>query len=281
MSSNKIDLHTHTIYSDGELTPDELINLALLKNIKTLAITDHDTIEGLKAITNKNLKVIPGIELSTDIAKGKFHLLGYNLDIENEYLNQEMDKIRNNSIYYTMSLLAKLAEMYHITFDETEVLKLLNKKGYIGRPHVAKLCVKYDYANTIKESYKLYLNEVNNYFHNTYKSRSFMENIELIKRAGGIPVLAHPYTLRKDYNELKDYLYYLTTNGLEGIEVYHSNHTPQMINDFKKLADYYNLLITVGSDYHGPILKPQIKIGSGIDNNIIQNEKLKILERLK
>ena len=164
MSSNKIGHHTHKIYSDGELTPDELINWALLKDIKILAITDHDKIEGLKAITNKNLKVIPGIELSTDITKGKFHLLGYNLDIENEYLNQEMDKIRNNSIYYTMSLLAKLAEIYHITFDETEVLKLLNKNGYIGRPHIAKLFVKYDIAHTRKEIYYLYYNDFINFF---------------------------------------------------------------------------------------------------------------------
>lgn len=279
-----IDLHTHSCYSDGEYTPNDLIRKAKNKGISVLAITDHDTVLGNKNITLSKqemtgIKVIPGIELSAKVSKGQMHILGYNIDINNQDLNKKTKELKQSSFYAVMAILVQIKKDYGITFSEEEILNILNSNGNIGRPDIAKLFVKHSYTETIKEAFEEYLIDANEKISTIKKGISSKECIDLIKRANGIAVLAHPKTLKCSNAELELIIKELKDKGLDGIEAYHSSHTREEINTYIHLANKYNLLISGGSDYHGPLIKPKIELGSGINNNI-KDKKLTIIKRL-
>lgn len=279
-----IDLHTHSCYSDGEYTPNDLIRKAKNKGISVLAITDHDTVLGNKNITLSKqemtgIKVIPGIELSAKVSKGQMHILGYNIDINNQDLNKKTKELKQSSFYAVMAILVQIKKDYGITFSEEEILNILNSNGNIGRPDIAKLFVKHSYTETIKEAFEEYLIDANEKISTIKKGISSKECIDLIKSANGIAVLAHPKTLKCSNAELELIIKELKDKGLDGIEAYHSSHTREEINTYIHLANKYNLLISGGSDYHGPLIKPKIELGSGINNNI-KDKKLTIIKRL-
>lgn len=286
-SKKLIDLHTHTKYSDGNLSPDELIKLAIKKRISTLAITDHDTIEGIKQV-NKNdflivesgIKIINGIELSAKVSKGRMHILGYGIDLENKGLNKKMEELQNNSINSVLSIIEQIKRDYGITFSYQELKELVNAPHNIGRPDIAKLCVKNGYAKTIQEAFDLYLIEAHKKTRRNNKGLSYKECINLILNSGGIPVLAHPYSLELSEKELLLLTKEMITNGLQGIEVYHSNHTKEQTKFYLEIAHKYNLLISGGTDYHGKTIKPNIELGTGKNENVMIR-KLSILNHLK
>jgi predicted metal-dependent phosphoesterase TrpH len=275
MNNKLIDLHSHTTYSDGELTPQELIHLAIENNIGILAITDHDTLQGIKKIdredekvTESKIKIIDGIELTSYVEKGLMHILGLNIDKNNKELNEQMDRLRNNSISRMKSYLEQMKKDYNIKFKEEEVNKLLNTPRNIGRPDLAKLCVKYGYAKSVPDAFEKYLKDVYNKTRTPSNRLLYKECIELINKANGIPVLAHPKSLELTEQELEELLQDMIKCGLKGIEVYHSSHSKEEKELFLKLANKYNLLVSGGSDYHGPITKPHISIGTGENKNL-------------
>lgn len=162
-----IDLHTHSCYSDGEYTPNELILKAKKEGITTIAITDHDTILGNKNITltkeeKTGIKIVSGIELSAKTSSGQMHILGYNIDINNQALNDKTIELKNNSLYSILGILVQIKKDYNITFSTEEILTILNSKGNIGRPDIAKLCIKYNYVSSVKEAFDKYLTPANN-----------------------------------------------------------------------------------------------------------------------
>jgi len=279
-----IDLHTHTNYSDGELTPEKLIRLAMKNKVETLAITDHDTIEGLKSIDYSMqelnyITLIPGIELSAKVNKGTLHILGYNIDINNEALNQKLDEIRTNNANRIISILEQIKKDYNIIFSHEDLRSLFTANHNLGRPDIAKLCIKYGYATSVQDAFDKYLKEVNNKIRGKNKGLSYQECISLILNSGGIPVLAHPKTLELSKEELIKLVKEMISNGLQGIEVYHSTHTKEEVNLYLNIAKQYNLLTSGGSDYHGPIVKPDIELGTGKNNNL-KIKRLTLLDEI-
>lgn len=263
-----IDLHTHTIYSDGDLIPDEIINLASSKNLKTISITDHDNVLAYQHITdNKDIQLIPGVELSAAVDKGRMHILGYGIDTRDEKLNKVLTNLKESNIEYFLMLVDYLKKK-GIIINSKDISLIINRIGDVGRPDLAKLLIDYGYVETVNEAFDKYLIEANDKLINNKKMLSQEECLDLIKSAGGIPILAHPITLKQKYVELKHTIEKLKSMGLMGIELYHSNYTNEDIELFIKLIYEYELLYSGGSDYHGPITKPDIEIGTGKNNNL-------------
>lgn len=279
---NLIDMHTHSSYSDGELNPDELIIKAKNEGISTIAITDHDTILGIKNITvdpNRiGIKIISGIELSAQVPVGSMHILGYGIDVNNEALNQKLKEIHNRNLYAIMAIICQLKKDYDIVFTTEEILEILNLERNIGRPDIARLLIKYGYVSSVKEAFQKYLIEAYNCCGKITKGIPKEECIKLIKNAGGLAVLAHPITLEKDPQELDLCIRELVEYGLDGIEVFHSEHSHKNIEEYICLANKYNLLVSGGSDYHGENTKPDIELGRGKNN--IKIKQLTLIDRI-
>ena len=285
-SEKTIDMHTHTNYSDGDLSPEKLIRLAIDKRIGTLAITDHDTIEGIKKvnrnediIVDSGIEIINGIELSAKTDKGRMHVLGYGIDLNNKALNKKMIDLRDNSINSVLSIMEQIKRDYGIRFGYDDIKELVNANHNLGRPDLAKLCVKYGYATTSQDAFDKYLRDAYNRTRQTSKELQYQECLELITNSGGIPVLAHPKSLELSEKEFLILLKEMISCGLKGIEVYHSSHSKEEMDYYLEIANQYGLLISGGSDFHGKSVKPDIELGTGKDNNI-KIKKLSLLDKL-
>ncbi len=269
-----IDLHTHSTHSDGTKTPSDLLNLAKEQNITVYAITDHDDIEGSKklvSLPHEGITIYSGVELSAKIDKGQMHILGYNIDLENNDLNEKLKELKENSKHNIMLYVKQLKEDYNIELPKEDIDTILNREGNIGRPLLALLLIKYGYVESVSEAFDKYLGDEKVRKYKMWITKE--ECIKLILDAGGIPVLAHPFTLKMTNKELKNELNYLVSLGLKGIEVIHSKGNAEQREFYKELAKEFNLITTGGTDYHGPEVKPNIKLGTGIENNVNITEK--------
>ena len=263
-----MDLHSHTIYSDGDMTPKQVVEKAKAIGLTDIAITDHDIIEGLKTLTEEDLKdinFIYAVELTAKAKKGRMHILGYNIDIYDEFLNEKLNN--RNDVYNFMLYVEGLKEIFNITFKEEEIKEITTRIGNIGRPDLAKLLLKHNYVSTIKEAFDKYLNVVMDNCRDKKHGYTKEECIEMIIEAGGIPVLAHPISLDLTKEELIDELKYLKSIGLMGIETRHIHHSLEYTKMLEEIAEELNLFTTGGTDYHGSI-KPDVKLGTGINNNV-------------
>ena len=285
-SDKIIDLHTHTNYSDGDLSPSELIRLAIEKRIGIIGITDHDTLDGIKKvdksdslIVDSGIQIIDGIELSAKVSKGRMHILGYGIDINDGNLNKKMGELKDNSINSVLSIMEQIKRDYGIVFRYDDIKELVNSKHNLGRPDLAKLCVKYGYASSIQDAFDKYLIEARNKTRSTSKGLPYEECIELILQSKGIPVLAHPKSLELSEKEFLILLKEMINFGLKGIEVYHSSHTEEEIKYYLEIANKFNLLISGGSDYHGSIVKPDIDLGTGKNN--LKIKSLSLINNIK
>ena len=263
-----IDLHIHTLYSDGDKTPKQIIQMAKEIGLTTISITDHNIISGIQTLTEKDLEgieFIPGVELSAKTDKARIHILGYGIDVNNKELNQKLDDrvdIKNILLYCRY-----LEKIFNIYFSQNDINTLISTTGNIGRPELAKLLIKYGYAKDIDEAFDKYLNPVVEECRDLKAGYTKEECIKMILEAGGIPVLAHPISLKLEEKELIEELKYLKSIGLKGIETKHIHHTKEYTNMLEKIADDLGLLKTGGTDYHGEI-KPNVKLGSGVNNNV-------------
>lgn len=279
----KVDLHIHSTYSDGELTPMQLLNLCYDKDMKIISITDHNSIMGAKeAITlnpYKNIKVIPGIEINAKYTGGEQHILGYNIEIDNKDLNNICKLIVEDNLRRIKSLVANLKSIYGISFKDEELQDVYNMVGNIGRPEIAKLCLKHGYVKTIQEAFDKLFIPIKDKTVKRQVDLSAKECIEYIINAGGVASLAHPITLNKDTKDLKEYIKELKTYGLSAIEVYHSLHSAQYSNNLLKIAKELNLLCSAGSDYHGVLVKPNIFVGE-YNKKDLKEEDITILSKI-
>lgn len=285
-NANLIDLHMHTNHSDGELSTFELIEHCIDKNIKVMAITDHDTIDGIKElpkcdrlIKQSGIKIINGIELTAKYYVGRMHILGYGIDPNNEELNNKMIELKSNSLNSVLSILEQIKRDYDIRFNYNDIREIVNADHNIGRPDIAKLLIKYGYADSVKEAFDKYLIDAYNKIYEYRKGLSYQECIELIKNCDGIPVLAHPNSIEVSNKELLILIKDMIRYGLMGIEVYHSNISMEQSALYSQFANDLNLYITAGSDYHGKYCKPDVEVGIG-KGNISINE-LSIIKKLK
>lgn len=266
--SELIDLHIHSIYSDGDNTPDEIIKKAIESNVKTISITDHDTVLAYQNLKPQNfVEIIPGIELSAQDDIRKMHILGYGIDPHHEKLINATKKLRQNNIE-SLLLINDYLKKVGVYINDDNILSLTNREGNVGRVLLAKLLVEYGYSRTIKEAFNNYLVEAKEKTKSMIKKPSYKECLELIIRSGGIPILAHPYTLKLSDNELEKLVKEMMCYGLMGLEVYHSNQDAAKTKNYFKLIHKYDLLYSGGSDYHGSITKPEIEIGYGREKRL-------------
>lgn len=280
-----IDMHVHTNYSDGQFSPDEVIQLAINAGIGIVAITDHDTLDGIKKVDrNKDfikesgINIVNGIEISTHSDTGTMHILGYDIDLDNEALNDKLNAIRTNRLNSTLAVMEQVRRDYGITFSYSDIIDLVNSR-HVGRPNLAKLCIKYGFSDNISDAFEYFLNPAKEKTRKYSRNLFYPEVFKLVKDAGGIVILAHPKTLKLDNYNLDKLIFNMKEYGLDGIEVFNSIHSLDDVNYYKYLADKYNLLVSGGTDFHGPLIKPDIEIGTGYGN--IKIKSLSLIDELK
>lgn len=260
------DLHIHSNFSDGKLTPRQIFEIVKGIGLTGFSITDHDTIgaidECLFLVNEYNIDFIPGIELSTDYNGFEVHLLGYFIDHKNKFLSEFLKKFKNARLTRAQEIINILKNMnYDISLEEV-IVEAGNNYDSIGRPHIARLLVKKGYYKEIQEVFKILLNKNRPAYVERYKI-SLLDAIELINVVKGIPVLAHPLGLDGmcRNSEFEQFLKTLTLNGLKGVEVYHPMHSLEDEKYLKVLAEKYGLVVTGGSDCHGNIKDNKYQIG--------------------
>ncbi len=240
-----IELHTHTTYSDGILTPQQLVARAAKNGVKALAITDHDTIHGwdeaIAAAKSSDLEIVPGVELSTVHNGRSLHILGYYP--QRKLLEEPLAERLAGRKRRAKQMVANLEEMgYPLKLDGLE------GNMAVGRPHIASAMIRAGYVNSNQEAFERFLGEDRPaYVH--YEKFSIQEGISLILECGGIPVWAHPYLFRG--GKVEEVLPELLAAGLMGLEVYHPHHGNNKVNRLKELCKEHKLLMTGGTDYHG------------------------------
>lgn len=274
-----IDLHLHTTASDGVMTPSEIVNYAKNKGLLAMAITDHDTIEGLEEGLFEGerigLEVIPGIEISAEHSPGSMHLLGFFIDIHHPTLKERLGYLQRARAERNPKMVEKLKKLgIDITFDE--VLKA-SGGGQVGRPHFAQVLLEKGYVRSFQEAFDRFLKKGASAY--VEKMRfSAEESIRFINEANGVAVLAHPNTLQLNgYSELENLILRLVKRGLKGIEAYYPEHSALEVAQYKTLAERHGLLVTGGTDYHG-IEKNGLDIGVGrgemkLPYSIVENLK--------
>ncbi len=244
-----VDLHLHSTASDGKLTPAELVAKAAGRGLTVIALTDHDTSDGVApalaaAQNHPGLRLIPGVEISTDLPEGEAHVLGYFIDFTSDELAAQLQHFRDSRQGRARGMIAKLAELgLPVAWER---VKEIAGEGSIGRPHLARAMLEKGYVTTFEEAFDKYIGHGGP----AYVAREKMtpaEAVALVLRARGLPVLAHPFTVADPEAMVRD----LKPAGLIGLEVYYKDYTPEQIAELTDLAEKYGLITTGGTDYHG------------------------------
>lgn len=259
-----IDLHAHTTASDGSLSPTQLVRLARDSGLGAVAITDHDTIdgvaEGLAAGDEAGFEVVPGVELSTDLRGKTVHILGYFIDCRNEHLAEKLAWAQRVRAERNDRIVARFNEMgIALTLDE---VRAEAGSDVVGRPHFARVLFNKGAVASVQEAFDVYLDRKGKAYVPKFRFTP-EESVSLIIRAGGLPVLAHPGLYKWSPLELDEAVRDLVELGLVGLEVFYSTHLPAQVLIFNDIARRYGLLPTGGSDYHGQT-KPDIRLGTGL-----------------
>lgn len=279
-----IDLHVHSNVSDGTLTPKEVVALAIESGLSAIALTDHDTTNGVeeaiayaKELTGDDgsFTVIPGIELSASYKGEDIHILGLYIDYTNLTLNTTLSEVAAERYQRNEKMCANLRMAgIQITMED---LLAGSKDAVITRAHFAKYLLNNGYVSSMKEAFTKYLSPSGPY----YVSREYLtpkDAIDLIKNAGGIPILAHPLLYHLSPNQLDALVSSLTSFGLEGIEAIYSQNSGLDESYLRSLARKYNLCVSGGSDFHGSV-KPDISIGTGRGNLVVLESVLEDIKK--
>ena len=244
-----IDLHLHTLASDGRLTPTELIQLVAKQGLKTISITDHDSTEGLaEAYEAANefpgMRIIPGIEMSADIPGDEVHILGYFLEYTDADFQTKLTEFRRGRVERAQMMVEKLDSLgVHV---EWERVMHFAGDGAVGRPHIALAMVEAGYVDEPKGAFAEYLGR-NGLAYAERPKMTPAEGVEMIRQVGGVPVLAHPTFM----NDMEAGISSLKQVGLLGMEVYYARYDDDTVRHLARLAKEYDLIPCGGSDYHG------------------------------
>ena len=260
-----IDLHTHSLMSDGSMTPAEVVREAKNAGLAAIALSDHDTVDGVREAMAEGKKlgveVVPAIEFSVQ-SETETHILGYYIDIENPKLLETLERVIETRRFRNRETCRKLNELgFDITLAEAEAIA---PNDFIGRAHFAKLLADKGYTKSVSEGFKLYL-ENGKYAYCGKQTLTDEEAVRLIKDCGGVACVAHLHLTKKSDDELREFLTRLKACGLDGIEGYYTEYTPEMQTKYQTLAKELGLIISGGTDFHAK-MKPHISIGTGLGN---------------
>jgi predicted metal-dependent phosphoesterase TrpH len=243
-----VDLHTHTTASDGTLSPRELVRAAARRGVRVLAVTDHDSTDGLRdaldeAEHHRPLTIVPGLEINCDVPGAEVHVLGYLVDHEAAWFQDFLREQRAERVARVHRIAARLAEL-GLPIDPAEVFAIV-KEGSAGRPHVAQVMVQRGYVKSVREAFDRYLH-VNGPANVPRKRLTPAEAVRIIRRARGVPVFAHPGLVDRDA-----LIPELIEAGLLGIEAIYAEHSAAQTAYYQDLCRRHGLVATGGSDYHG------------------------------
>ena len=245
----KADLHVHSTASDGRYSPAEIIRKAAEVGLTIIAISDHDTVNGIPDALSAarefpQLRVIPAVEISTDIPNGEAHVLGYFIDYTNQDFKASLEQMRNSRLERAHKMVEKLRVMgFGI---EWRRVREIAGNSTLGRPHIAQALLEKGYIESFKEAFSKYIGHGGP----AYVEREKLtpaEAVQLVLKANGLPVLAHPLTVPDPEPTVKE----LKAFGMVGIEVYYADYPFEKVSSLLNLANKYNLIPTGGSDYHG------------------------------
>ncbi|MCI5146573.1 MAG: PHP domain-containing protein [Candidatus Electrothrix sp. AR3] len=247
-----IDLHTHSVYSDGTATPEELIRMAASYDLKGFALTDHDTVEGVRKAMQLGLehgvKVISGLEVSARHGNNPVHILGYGIDPANRELERWLGKLQQGRAERNRQIIEKLTGM-GISVSNQEI-EQLSRYGQTGRPHIARLLIKKGYVKNMNQAFNIYLGRNKPAWCRRF-AYSATETIAIIHQAGGVAVLAHPGSIDTSFKAQPQIIRELAMRHLDGLEIYYPGHSRKTIKRLRGLARQHGLMGTGGSDYHG------------------------------
>jgi predicted metal-dependent phosphoesterase TrpH len=259
---SRVDLHIHSNASDGRYSPAEVVRKSAEAGLVAIALTDHDTVDGIvpaleAARAFPQLKVLPGVEINTDVPRGEAHVLGYFIDYTHLELLATLGKMRASRQERAQKMIAKLKNL-GMPVDWERVREIAGTDA-IGRPHIAQVMLERGYISSIKEAFTKYIG----WGGPAYVERAKVtpvEAVELILRASGLPVFAHPLTVQDPEAMVAQ----LKAKGLVGIEAYYDSYPGTEVNSLLKLTKKYSLIATGGSDYHGLDDSAETVIG-GVD----------------
>jgi predicted metal-dependent phosphoesterase TrpH len=257
---SRVDLHVHSTASDGKYAPEEIVGKAAALGLRYLALTDHDSVDGIvraiqAARAFPGLTFIPGVEVSTDVPEGEIHILGYFIDYARPELADRLKKFRDSREGRARGMVDKLAAL-GIVIDWKRVQEIAGD-GAIGRPHIAQAMLEKGYIANFKEAFDKYIGREGP----AYVEREKMtpeEAVALVLRSGGLPVLAHPFTVKEPEKRAAG----LKKVGLVGIEAYYKDNTPEITKATLKIAEENGLIVTGGTDFHGIAGAGDITLGS-------------------
>lgn len=245
-----IDLHMHTVFSDGASQPEELVDGALGHGLQAIAVTDHDNTESYarvcEAARDKALEIIPGIEINTSWEGKDVHVLGYYIDPYSAEISKVCQKHRQARLNQIEEMVSRIQKKSKMALSFEDVLAKSRSEGSLGRPHIAQAIVERGGAVSIGDAFQKYLSPKCP----TYVKRETVsphEAAEAIFDSGGIAVIAHP----GDMEAIEDLVKGMMDYGLRGLEAYHKSHSPAVIEFHCSLAEKYNLIVTGGTDFHG------------------------------
>jgi len=256
---SKVDLHIHTTASDGRFSPEDIVRKSAELRLTVIAIADHDTVGGIApalaaAKAFPRLKVIPCVEINTDVPHGEGHILGYFIDFSNHELLTILERLRCSRLERGRRMVAKLENLgIHIDWQRVQEIA---GGGAIGRPHIAQALVEKGYISSPKEAFVKYIGRDGPAYVERGKITP-VEAVELMVRASGLPVLAHPLTV----NDPEKIVIELKAAGLVGVEAYYNGYSADEIASLVGLANRHNLIATGGSDYHGLDASTETMIG--------------------
>ena len=271
-----IDLHTHSTFSDGTFTPLQLVKYAEEKGLKAFAITDHDTTEGIKEAKSieTNVEVISGVEISTRYDKKEIHIVGLYVNENDADLNKQLKYYREKRVTRNFEILEKLNSLgVDITIDD---VKESCTGDVISRAHIAKALVSKGFVGSYTEAFDRYLGD-NKCAYVPRETLNYEESMELITKAGGVPVLAHPLLYKMSDTNLENMMVKLRQKGLKAVEVYYSTHSNTDTQHVMAMANRVGLIYSGGSDFHGAT-KPKIDMGTGMGKLAVPYE---ILEKIR
>ena len=243
-----VDLHIHTVHSDGADTPKQVVERAVSLGLTAISITDHDSVAGvgetIALASGTPLEVIPGVELSATDGSSDIHILGYFMDYGDETFASELNRFRDARLERAKKILAKLKDM-NIDLPVDKVLDIANRSA-IGRPHIAEALLDLGYVDTFEEAFRKYIGHRSP----AYVPKLMLEPqaaFDLIRRYKGIAAMAHPGTVQRD-----DLIPVFVEQGMQALEVWHPQHDRGTVRYYIEIAKRYGLAVTGGSDTHGP-----------------------------
>ena len=259
-----IDLHTHSTYSDGSDTPEQLVCRARRLGLAALALTDHDTLLGVPAFLDacraQRLTGFAGVELSAEVPAGTLHVVGLGIDPACGELGEALGRLQDGRDWRNHRILERLQALgYALKWDE---IAAFAGEDVVGRPHIAQAMIARGWVATVQEAFDRFLAKGAPAYVDRYRLTP-QEALRLIRQAHGIAILAHPGTWLADPQQLEAGVGELKTAGLAGIEAYYTTHDPGQTIDYLRLAKRQGLLVSGGSDYHGIQARPDIELGTG------------------